>query len=410
MRKLMLFAGAAATAVALGIVPLPSTPAGAWGPDGHHTVCAIAYRNLTHVAKAEVDRLIAADHHYPSFAAACTWADEVRTSLGRAGEHFANYPRSLASVTSPACPTAGPCVISAIDADLQTLHASGSDDRRAAALKWVGHWFGDIHQPLHISFADDKGGNSIQVSGACAGSHSNLHSTWDGCIIRERIFPHGGDPLANADAAAATLDAAVTPAQRSAWLGAQPWQWAAESYAIAIRPETLYCVQQAGTCRYSPTQATYTGGAERTQALTPAYLDRAAPIVRDRLSRAGIRLADALNRALDPNYQGPAVPPPGQTPPPPPGTTPPLLGAGPAAGPGDDLPNVPGAINPDVTQATIKSTICMTGWTKTIRPKVSYTNTLKRDLMARYKLSGSLSDYELDHLVSLEIGGHPSDP
>src|SRR5439155_16361481 len=188
---------------------------------------------------------------------------------------------------------------------------------------------------------------------------------------------------------------------------AQPWQWAAESYAIAIRPETLYCFQQAGTCRYSPTQATYTGGAERTQALTPAYLDRAAPIVRDRLSRAGIRLADALNRALDPGYHGPAVPLPGQTlPPPPPVTTPPP-GGGPAAGPGDDLPNVPGAINPDVTQDNINSTICVSGWTSTIRPKVSYTNALKRELMARYKLSGNLSDYELDHLVSLEIGGHP---
>ena len=306
MRKLMLFAGAAATAAA-GLAPLPTTPAKAWGPDGHHTVCAIAYRNLTATAKAEVDRLIAADTHYPSFAASCTWADEVRTSRGRGDEHFVNYPRNLAAVTGPACPGGTPHVISAIEADLQALHGPGPDGKRAEALKWVGHWFGDIHQPLHISFADDRGGNSIHVTGPCAAANSkNLHSAWDGCVIRTRIFPKGGDPLANADAAAATLDGAVTAAQRKAWLGSQPWRWAAESYAIALQPQTRYCFKKAGTCRYSPTHATYTQGAtQRSEKLTAAYLDRVAPIVRDRLSRAGIRLADALNQALDPAYAGP---------------------------------------------------------------------------------------------------------
>ncbi|MBV9929864.1 MAG: S1/P1 nuclease [Alphaproteobacteria bacterium] len=301
MRKLVFAAGAAAAAFA----PLPLAPAQAWGPDGHHTVCAIAYRNLTQTAKAEVDRLIAADGRYPSFAASCTWADEVRTSLGRGGEHFVNYPRNLAKVSGPACPGGAPCVISAIAADLQTLRGAGPDAKRAEALKWVGHWFGDIHQPLHISFADDRGGNEIKASGACAPVHSkNLHSAWDGCIIRERIFPKGGDPLANADATAAKLDGAVTLARRKAWVASQPWQWAAESYAVTIAPPTHYCVMKGGTCRYSPSQATYGGGAQRTEKLTAAYLDRAAPIVRDRLSRGGVRLADALNRALDPAYRG----------------------------------------------------------------------------------------------------------
>jgi hypothetical protein len=305
MRKLMLFVGAAATAAA--VTPLPTAPARAWGPDGHHTVCAIAYRNLTATAKAEVDRLTAADGHYKSFADSCTWADEVRASRGRGGEHFVNYPRNLAKVTGPACPGGKACVISAIAADLHALGSPGSDADRVQSLKWVGHWFGDIHQPLHISFEDDRGGNEIKVTGACAPAHSkNLHSAWDGCVIRTRIFPQGGDPLANADATAATLDAAVTPAQRQAWVHSQPWQWAAESYAIALQPQTRYCIRKGGTCRYAPTQATYAGGKQRTQALTPAYLDRAAPIVRDRLSRAGIRLADALNRTLDPAYHGPA--------------------------------------------------------------------------------------------------------
>ena len=70
----------------------------------------------------------------------------------------------------------------------------------------------------------------------------------------------------------------------------------------------------------------------------------------------------------------------------------------------------PGTTNPDVTQATIHSTICITGWTKTIRPPVDYTNRLKREQMAAWQLPGTPADYQEDHLISLGIGGHPTDP
>jgi len=67
-------------------------------------------------------------------------------------------------------------------------------------------------------------------------------------------------------------------------------------------------------------------------------------------------------------------------------------------------------LNPDVTQATIKTTICVVGWTTTIRPPSSYTSQLKAQQMATEHLPGSPSDYEEDHRVSLELGGAPSDP
>ena len=70
----------------------------------------------------------------------------------------------------------------------------------------------------------------------------------------------------------------------------------------------------------------------------------------------------------------------------------------------------PGITNPDVTQATIHSTVCITGWTKTIRPPVDYTNRLKREQMAAWQLPGTPADYQEDHLISLGIGGHPTDP
>ncbi|MEV7217975.1 hypothetical protein AB0O31_33380 [Kitasatospora cineracea] len=71
----------------------------------------------------------------------------------------------------------------------------------------------------------------------------------------------------------------------------------------------------------------------------------------------------------------------------------------------------PGAYNPDVTQSTIQSTICVSGWTATVRPPTSYTNALKIQGIAAYGYADtSLSSYEEDHLVPLELGGAPRDP
>ena len=75
-----------------------------------------------------------------------------------------------------------------------------------------------------------------------------------------------------------------------------------------------------------------------------------------------------------------------------------------------DVTRTPGVLNPDVTQATVDPTICRHGWTKTIRPPTSYTNDLKRKQMREYGVGGALDDYQEDHLISLELGGHPTDP
>jgi hypothetical protein len=83
-------------------------------------------------------------------------------------------------------------------------------------------------------------------------------------------------------------------------------------------------------------------------------------------------------------------------------------GSGPAvlASPG----LTPGVLNPDVTQETIGSTICVHGWTRTVRPSTGYTSQLKVEQMQAYGETGSPSDYQEDHLISLELGGDPTDP
>ena len=86
--------------------------------------------------------------------------------------------------------------------------------------------------------------------------------------------------------------------------------------------------------------------------------------------------------------------------------------------PGPGLPSIilpdpkitPGALNPKVRQSTIKKTICKSGWTKTIRPPVSYTNALKIKQMVLYEETGSPSEYEEDHFIPLELGGAPRNP
>jgi hypothetical protein len=70
----------------------------------------------------------------------------------------------------------------------------------------------------------------------------------------------------------------------------------------------------------------------------------------------------------------------------------------------------PGALNPAVTQATIRTTICVRGWTRTVRPPSSYTSALKEEQLRRFGLRGPPSAYQEDHLISLELGGHPTDP
>jgi hypothetical protein len=75
-----------------------------------------------------------------------------------------------------------------------------------------------------------------------------------------------------------------------------------------------------------------------------------------------------------------------------------------------DPVRTPGVLNPDVTQATIGSTICVHGWTRTVRPSSTYTGDLKLQQMGEYGVRGSPSRYQEDHLISLELGGDPVDP
>lgn len=283
----------------------------AWGDSGHRTVCEIAFRNLTPVAKAEVTRLLrahgailGANPLNAEYGWACTYPDHPAAAGPgrRSPEHFANYPRTTLLVTAATgCGVAPICIISAIAADYAVLRsATATDLQRAAALVYLGHWFGDIHQPLHSSFEDDRGGNQIDSTGLCTFS---LHSTWDTCILQARALP-GARGVAEVRALAAQWSAQVSDADRAAWLSTEPWQWSAESYVVTLAPQTGYCVMVRTACQYSATQMAWaTGQPQRSVAIDAAYMDWAMPIIQRRITQAGVRLAHRLNLALDPAYR-----------------------------------------------------------------------------------------------------------
>ena len=293
-----------------------SAPASAWGDTGHRLVCEIALRNLTPAASAEVARLLqanatirGANARNLQYGWACTYpdhpADGAPPPLARRSPlHFANYPRTLLAVTAASgCGAASQCVVTAIPGEIAVLGRAGASDAdRAAAIVYLGHWLGDIHQPLHSSFADDRGGNDLNASGLCT---SNLHSAWDTCILQNRSQLGGGATLEAVRALAATWSESASDTDRALWLSSVPWQWSAESYAVTLRPEHGYCVMVQLACRYSATQPLFAEGqTKRTVPIDAAYMDRAFPIIRQRIVQGGIRLAHRLNLALDPAYRG----------------------------------------------------------------------------------------------------------
>jgi hypothetical protein len=265
---------------------LYSPSASAWGGLGHEAICELAFLELDDTARQRVIALIRQDPEFTTFRASCNWPDRPRQ---RATEHFVNFPRDATGLEDDQCPMAEECVVSAIEHDFAVLASpDATDEEKLAALKFLSHWVGDIHQPLHAASRDDRGGNHIRTRGSSCGS---LHTLWDSCIVEERLGMH---PLAIVP----ELRAGITDEQRAEWLASDPVDWANESFAIAREPDLGYCVMVDETCQYAADNHEFDEGEpERVVVVDDGYLDRHAPIARERIVRAGVRLAGLLSRA-----------------------------------------------------------------------------------------------------------------
>ncbi len=273
-----------------GRLPGGSTPLApaVWSGDGHRMVCEMALQRLTPPARAEVDRLIALDPEYSTFADACVWADDVRSrmrdepALRRFARytpsHYVNTPRGAPGVDPEACTerregrAPRPCVVDAISEFADSLRDASSDDRRLEALKFLGHFVGDVHQPLHSGYGDDRGGNDTPVSIMGEAGH-NLHEVWDAFFIEHQARPW--------TAYVADLAARIRPVDEAQWSSLDPLTWADESYQI-VEDEVYAGVVDSGG---------YVG---------QRYFDRHIVTVERQLRKGAVRLALLLNSILDP--------------------------------------------------------------------------------------------------------------
>ena len=278
----------AVVALAFALTLLASPAAMAWSALGHRLVGELAERHLGPAAEAQVKLLLAGEAD-PTLAGVADWADRLRDLdperfKATSRWHYVNTPpgQGCAYLPERDCPD-GQCVIAAIEAQRAILaDRSQPIEARRDALKFVVHFIGDVHQPMHANNKDDLGGNRFQVSlrtdlqpeayarknyvGGVMGT--NLHSVWDFYIL-------GSEGLSLRQYAA-RLDALPWPPMTEGGPGTGPAAWAGES------------------CRLVDARHLYPAAHKMDQ----AYLDEYRPLAEQRVRQAAYRLAEVLEADL----------------------------------------------------------------------------------------------------------------
>jgi hypothetical protein len=252
------------------IVLLSTQPAHAWGAEGHRIIGQIAWTYLTPDAKARITELLGEQ----SLGEAGCWADQIRSD--RAYDwakplHFVNVPRDAEAVdTARDCPD-GECVVAAIRKyEAIVRDATAAKEDRIEALRFLIHFVGDVHQPLHVSYAEDRGGNRRSLT--FMGKRSNFHKVWDTDLIEQRVT---GDDWMKLGA---ELQASITPEEAEQYAAsADPLAWANESLQITRR---LYRELE-------------------SDELGEPYYTANIGTVETQLQKAGVRLAGVLNASFE---------------------------------------------------------------------------------------------------------------
>ena len=283
----------AATAFLFLLIFLQAPVAGAWGPEGHRIVGAVAQPLLSGKALREVEALLASDRladRSPSgrrtLAEISNWADEIRDQpwSGRYRSwHYDNAPLCGDAPPAKVCPR-GNCASARLAQQLEVLRDRARPRReRNEALKWVVHLAGDIHQPLHAADYQDRGGNGVEVEffGRREGRWGalNLHAVWDEDLVERLLAERGGE---------AAMATAVGGEDLAAWAAGDIAEWMTESKALAR--EVAYGRMGGFACGATVAQPV---------AIGEDYYAVAAPLIERQLRKAGVRLARLLNEALD---------------------------------------------------------------------------------------------------------------
>jgi hypothetical protein len=292
-RKLFLVKSKIVVGLLALILFMPSLALG-WGAGGHMMVASIAFKRLNPTAKAQAMALLARpinpaaiSKKSKDFVNASHWADDVKKLAGFefSGDlHFIDKPFSIDGTTLPTDLPKPDNIVKALQDYVNILKTSTDKDAQAQALRFIIHFVGDIHQPLHCATRvsstkpeGDQGGNLVTIK--VAGKNVKLHSYWDGGI---GSFPKTGPnfappPLSRIPSAAAKAMAGNPDTNPKLKLD-DPFNydaWADESFALA--------------------QSVAYKGMKNGVTPSATYNNKALKVARQRVAWGGYRLAALLN-------------------------------------------------------------------------------------------------------------------
>lgn len=253
------------------LLVLESSLLHAWDSTGHAIVAMLAEERLTPMTRAAVSELLPGQ----SLVTVASWPDQVRNKQ-TAPWHYVNIEiEETQYVPERHCPDRQ-CVVGQIERFRQTMADSSiNSEKRQKALKYLVHFVGDLHQPLHAGQNHDRGGNDVKVDflGQTVNPFTkkpwNLHQVWDNGLLDQYA--------SNAKQAVEQIDQYLASQNEAELANGSVIDWAMQSHDRAR--DHAY--------RFGPDQR-----------LDEQYLKQALPVVEAQLARAGVRLAHLLNTAL----------------------------------------------------------------------------------------------------------------
>ncbi len=244
-----------------------ATPQYRWGADGHRIIAELALARLSPAVANETRRLLDGQN----ISDVASWADAERSRFPNTGPwHYVDIQLTDSSYLPSRDCANDACVIGAVAAQLAILSdRTRPDTARASALKFVVHFVGDLHQPLHGGERHDKGGNDVKVT--FNGKSTNLHALWDSGLL----LSFG---QTDAEIVRQLTDEIGRRTDIATLSGGTVASWVMESHDAAR--DVVY--------------HNLPGSLD----ITPAYADAARPVIYERLLRGGVRLGATLERAL----------------------------------------------------------------------------------------------------------------
>lgn len=260
-------------------------------------VCDLAYAQLAEAKKAKLDYLLtqipkkdqqrinkynhAKKNSAITFGKACTWPDAIKKIEHYKkfnSWHYINVARNVKTINASSCQK--DCITQAISFHSTQLSIANSQLKKAQALMFLGHWLGDIHQPLHVSFASDLGGNRTTIN-AVGEKCKNIHWLWDDCLIsRQTQTKQFSAQYQQLLPKLSTF----TEKDSQKWRQSGIVDWANESLKIATAHTTKYCQLHQGSCVEN----------SKTVNFSTQELDDMSQIINVRMQQASVRLAHLL--------------------------------------------------------------------------------------------------------------------